>query len=355
MAKAPSSGKPLTLVEVAQRLGVSKSTVSAAFTGRGTITAARREAVKSAAVELGYEPNPHAQQLVHGSRSDMICLCAPNLGAGDFTRVIELLQYAIVQRGIVAPIHLTGVHPSEVEYQITVFRSLRLQRPRAIVCCVRRLLPELRKELERYMAAGGILIAAEGYASEDIGSDWVRHDGKYNAYVATKYLLDNGHKKIGIYLPSPGVLARPDAEDPIYEGYLQAHREFGITPRPDWLVRRSYYEDGGTHMAKVFLALEERPSAMFIVNDNAASAFVQQLYRAGLSVPRDVSVVGHDDAAVAAACMTPLTTVSWPIRSMVDELEKLLFSRIENGFDGVRREVIVRGELRVRESVMAIS
>jgi DNA-binding LacI/PurR family transcriptional regulator len=352
MTDAQGHEKPITLVEVAQRLGVSKSTVSAAFTGRGTITAARREAVKRAATELGYEPNPHAQQLAQGTRGNMVCLCAHSLGVGPITRVIQLLQYAVVMRGIAAPIHVTGLNRSEADYQVAVFRSLRMQRPRAIVCCLDRLLPGLRDELKRYMASGGHVIGLDGGDSDDIGSDWVRHDGEYNAYTAAKHLLDNGHRKIGLYLPNPSPHTMPRERDPIFEGYLRAMKEFGVTPHPEWKVQESYYEDGGMRLAKRFFQMEDRPTAMFVVNDNAASAFVQQLLRAGLRVPEDISVVGHDDDPSASACVTPLTTVSWPIQEMVSHTETLLFDRPpRTTTPATRQHVLLRGELRIRSSV----
>ncbi|HEY3328541.1 MAG TPA: LacI family DNA-binding transcriptional regulator [Capsulimonadaceae bacterium] len=351
---AQDNRKPLTLIEVAQRLGVSKSTVSAAFTGKGTITAARREAVMRAAIDLGYEPNPYAQRLVQGSRSDMICIYTPNMGAGAFSQVIEGLQSAIVERGISAPIHIAGRHRGEAEYQLSVLRGLRLQRPKAMVCSLRNLLPELRAELERYALSGGILIGADGYVSEDLGCDWVRFDRQRNAYLATKYLIDHGHTKIGMYTPSPSKLDRLSGDTPVLDGFSQAHREYGLAVRPDWLMQQSYYEDGGMWLAKAFLALDDRPTAMFVINDNAASAFVQQLYRAGVRVPEDVSVFGHDNAAPAASCMVPLTTISWPMQPMVSALEDMLFSRTSGEYMGLRREVVLHGELTVRDSVRQI-
>ncbi len=354
MASSPTTDKPLTLVEVAQRLGVSKSTVSAAFTGKGTITAARREAVRRAASELGYEPNPHAQRLVQGSRTDMVCLYTPPLGPGSFTQVIERLQWSIVERGLAAPIHVAGRHPGEAAYQLSVLRGLRLQRPTAMVCCLRNLLPDVKAELRRYMASDGILIGADGFEAEDIGSEWVRFDRAFNAYLAVKYLLDNGHRKVGVFMPSPSRIDKDRPPSPEIGGVVAALAECGLTLRPDWFIRESYYEHGGMQLAARFLALDERPTAMFIVNDNAASAFVQQLHRAGLSVPGDVSVIGHDDAAAAAACMTPLTTISWPVDAMVENLEELLYSRLNGLYNGERRSVIVRGELRVRDSVSPV-
>jgi len=354
MTKELQPARPLTLVEVAQRLGVSKSTVSAAFTGRGTITTARREAVKSAAVELGYEPNPHAQRLVRGLPSDMICLCTPTLGVGARTRIVERLQERIVERGIAAPIHVAGNHAAEGEYQQSVFRALRLQRPRAMVCFLSNLLPELREELRRYVAAGGILVGADASAGDEIDCDRVRFDGQHNAFMATKHLIDNGHTAIGLFQPSPAKLSIVTSDNPILEGYRRAHQECGLIPRGEWYFRHSYYEQGGIWLADTFLQLAERPTAMFIVNDNAASAFVQQLYRAGLRVPCDVSVVGHDDAPPATACMTPLTTVSWPIDEIVREIDAMLSSRIDGSYSGPPREVVVRGELRIRESVRAL-
>jgi DNA-binding LacI/PurR family transcriptional regulator len=101
------------------------------------------------------------------------------------------------------------------------------------------------------------------------------------------------------------------------------------------------------------MALEQRPSAMCIVNDHAASAFVNEVQRSGLTVPRDLSIVSHDDSPVARYSVVPLTTVSHPVEAIARNVVNLLCSRLEGLYDGVPRRVIIKGQLMVRDSAVA--
>ena len=344
------AGKALTLVEVARRLGVSKSTVSAAFTGRGTISANRRDSVRTAARELGYEPNPYAQRLVDGANADMVCLYVPGAGSPAGGRVMDAIQSYLVDRGISAPIYIAGKYLQDIDYHVSVLRGLRLQRPRAIVAALRNLAPELRAELERYRDAGGILIGVDGYEQEDMGSDWVRFDRKHSAHMAASYLIEQGHNRIGFYSSTPSSRDLAPGENPFYDGFVAAHTDAGLTVRPEWQISGAAHEPGGMDLAKRFLEMTDRPTGYFIIDDSAASAFIQQLVRRGVNVPGTVSVIGLDDIPAAEACIVPITTLKWPVAPMVDNVLQLLNSRLDGTYIGCRREIIVRAELRIRES-----
>jgi DNA-binding LacI/PurR family transcriptional regulator len=103
-------------------------------------------------------------------------------------------------------------------------------------------------------------------------------------------------------------------------------------------------------MAQRFLDLKSRPSALCIVNEYAASAFVNEIQRRGWRVPDDISLVSHDDAPVARFCAVPLTTVSHPVEDIANQVVRLLRERLENDYGGPARQITIKGQLVVRDS-----
>jgi DNA-binding LacI/PurR family transcriptional regulator len=336
--------KNLTIVDVAQILGVSKSTVSAAFTGNGTIAAGRREEVRRAAIELGYRPNPNAQKLVQQHQDNSIALLTSYLDLDVRTQKLHLIQRNLSERGYTASIHALGtlLTSASAETEV-VIQNLRRLRPLAIVCNQWELNQTSRDELLRFCEEGGSLVYYD--VPLDLDCDQVIFDREENTYTAMRHLLELGHREIGFFMP-PGDKWR-------IEGVRRALQEFGALLRDEWLKapREGRYEDAGGHLAEYFCAQKIRPTAMCIINDNVSIGFVAQLQRRGLRVPEDVSVISHHDTAAALwGSNVQLSSVTQPIEIIAEKVVELLLERLENKYQGAPRTVTVRGELVARES-----
>jgi DNA-binding LacI/PurR family transcriptional regulator len=110
------------------------------------------------------------------------------------------------------------------------------------------------------------------------------------------------------------------------------------------------YGEGGRRLAAEYLKLREKPTGMCVTNEAAAAIFILEMQRAGVQVPRDLSVVSHDDTPIAQCCAVPLTTVSHPVNAIAGHVVKMLCSRLDGSYDGAPRTVVVRGELVPRQS-----
>ena len=99
------STKHPTIHDVAEALGMHKSTVSVAFSGKGNLSVATRNKVLQVARELGYEPNPLAQRLANGVSNSLICLFSGVLDVGLATEKILLIQKELTERGLEVPIY----------------------------------------------------------------------------------------------------------------------------------------------------------------------------------------------------------------------------------------------------------
>lgn len=340
---------------MAEALGLHKSTVSLALSGKGNVSAATRARVASAARELGYKPNPFAQHLARGHRSDLVCLFTGVLDVGLATEKILAIQQALRARSLDVPVYIEpNRETAEGSSQLLQVRQLRRQRPRAILCASHQVDAAVFHELAGYQREGGTVVSYD--APIPLECDQVLFDREDNTYRAARALLERGHRYLGLGISSAAGLLGGTAGHPVQarlRGFHRALAEFGLTMREEWFFQNATYEPGGAEMARRFLQMRERPTALCIVNDYVALAFMVEVIRAGLRVPEDVSIVSHDNRPVAAYCPVPLTSVSHPVDRIAGGVVDLLLDRIlvRTAPDTPPRTVTVRGELVERESV----
>jgi LacI family transcriptional regulator len=346
--------KPMTIRELAGALGMPKSTVSVALSGKGTLSAATREKVLAAAREHGYRPNTLAQRLANRVSSSLVCILSGPLDVGLGTYKVLSIQRELAAQSLEVPIYTyAGPAGEQGELLADWVRQICQQRPRAIVCAGSMMHPAVFPELEGYQRDGGIVVSYDMPAP--LACDKVIFDREDNAYKAARCLLEHGHRKIGISMSLDRQWSAETEELPQYarlRGFRRALEEFGAALHQEWFFPRGWYVQGGEEMARRFLEMPERPTGLCIVNDYTALAFMDDVMRAGVRVPRDLSIVSHDDEPIAAHCPVPMTSVSHPADKIAHAVIEMLRERIE-GFDGLPRTVIIQGELAPRQSVAA--
>lgn len=353
--------KTPTIQDVAAAVGLHISTVSLALSGKGTLSAATRQKVLETARALGYRPNPMAQRLAARVSSNLVCIVSSPLDIGLGTQKLLQIQKALVARSLEVPLYTydgpttaadKGERPEES--YVTQIRQICQQRPRAIVCAGPVIHPVVLPELEAYQSDGGIVISYD--LPTPLQCDQVIFDREDNAYRAARVLLERGHRHLGIVMSAPSSWSPEIRHLPWIsrlEGFRRALDEFDTPLREEWLFfPKIGYEVGGQEIARQFLALPERPTGLCIVNDYMAMAFMVTVQRAGVRVPEDISIVGHDNQTVAALCPVPLTAMSHPAEHISQTVVQMLIERIE-GFDGPPRITVLTGDLVLRESVTA--
>lgn len=350
---APRS-KPPTIQDVATSLGMHKSSVSLALSGKGNIAAATRRKVFEAAREMGYEPNPLAQRLAMGVGTNLVALCGGLLDVGLTTEKILLIQKALANQALETPIYTfaAAVGPQGIS-QAAQTRQVCRQQPRAIVCATPMLDADVFEELEAYQREGGIVVTYDLAAA--LQCDQVIFDREDNAYQAARHLITHGHRHIGIGVSNPHHWSLEDAHSPLsarLRGFRRALEEADLPVRDEWIFLNETYESGGLEMAERWLQMSPRPSGLCIVNDYVALAFMTAVMRAGVRVPQDVSLVGHDNQRVAALCPVPLTSVTQPAETIAQNVAAMLLERI-NGDSSPPRTTIIKGSLVERQSVGA--
>ncbi|MEW5817668.1 MAG: substrate-binding domain-containing protein, partial [Spirochaetota bacterium] len=177
-------------------------------------------------------------------------------------------------------------------------------------------------------------------------SDYVAVDLELGGYMATHYLIQLGHRKIGLIY---GV-ANPDLGKERLEGYKRALLESGIPFNEQQVKGCGYKIDDGYRATQEILSGDEIPTALFTINDLIAIGALRAVKEKSFNVPHDISIIGFDDIVFSSYTDPPLTTVSIRKYEMGLAAAKMLIGQIEGldaEYDGgpilLKPELLIRG------------
>lgn len=180
--------------------------------------------------------------------------------------------------------------------------------------------------LERLQQKGTPMVLLDRYP-EDFACDFVGIDNRGAAREAVSYLLSQGHRRIAHLTSHDSILTVRERE----EGYCEALRSQGVEPSQDLILRVHDRDDLYPDVAPVvdhFLSLPEPPTALFVLKDLLAHAFIREAEARGIRIPEDISVIGFDDHDRYALQTPRLTTVHQPFETMGKTATELLLRRI---------------------------
>jgi LacI family transcriptional regulator len=173
----------------------------------------------------------------------------------------------------------------------------------------------------------------------------VEVDNYHGGFLATEYLIKNGHREIA-YISGP-----PDSRDSDlrFEGYKKALRDNGLSYQSKWNISGDFTREGGYHATKMLIMQGNLPSAIFYANDEMAIGGLQVFEENGIKVPDEISVIGFDDIQLAQYVNPPLTTIRQPKYEMGALAVHLMF-QVLNGQE-VEKNYKLSTELVERQSV----
>jgi DNA-binding LacI/PurR family transcriptional regulator len=178
------------------------------------------------------------------------------------------------------------------------------------------------------------------------GVSYVDTDNKRGMRLAVEYLLEMGHKDIGII---NGDMSIANANDR-FEGYKQSLASAGIELNHELVAFGNFTEDSGTIEMNKLLAQEKRPTAVLCSNDLMAIGAMRAIKEAKLKIPQDISVVGFDDIVISHYLTPPLTSVRQPFFHLGKEAVVTLMSIIRGEKDSCQ-EIEIETRLIKRKSV----
>ncbi len=313
----------VTLHDVAAAAGVSKSTVSRILDERlprsDSDTAKR---VRQVAVDLGYFRDGAAASLRRG-KTMTIGMIVPRLTDTVMAMLYESFARACARAGQFAIVATTEDEPraDRVAAQTLLQRGVD-----GLLLSTARTGDDFAAELAAKGVPFVLALRTDGHSLSAVADD------RLGGYLATRHLLDLGHRRIGL-------IAGPDYASSSrgrVAGYREAMAEAGVAQDPDWIVGSTFGIDSGAEAAERLMGLKLPPTALFAVNDNTAIGASSALQRLGLSIPSDVSLVGYNDIPIVSRLPTPLTSVRVPFDQIARAALDLLVHGPADDADRIR-------------------
>lgn len=313
----------VTLYDVASAAGVSKSTVSRMLDERLPSSQSKKaERVRQIADELGYVRDVSAASLRRG-KTGMIGVIVPRLTDTVMAMLYESLSKAAVRAGMFTIVAATEDDPDAVRHSADILLRRGVD---GLILATARTNDVVTRELANKGVPYVLALRTDGHSLASVGDD------KLGGYLATRYLIDLGHRRIGL-ISGPSYASSATGRR---EGYLQAMQEAGLQVDDHWSVGSSFSMKSGVEATDKLMSLTNRPTAIFAVNDNTAIGALSRLTELGLRVPDDISLVGYNDVPVVSHLPVPLTSVRVPFNQIATSALDLLSEAMTDVEEPVR-------------------
>lgn len=333
-----------TIKDVAREAGVSIATVSYVLNNKDhSIPPNTRQQVLAAVERVGYTPNVNGRNL-KASQSRLIGYAWHATPPDEVNPVLDRFTYYLAQAAEALGYHmLTFTYPPDDPLPVynDLIRTRRVDG--FVVASTVTDDPRIRFLIER-----GFPFVSFGRANPAWDFHWVDTDGRQGMREAVEHLVSLGHERIAmIGWPEESISGSFRVE-----GYTEALAAAGITPRSDYLLRGENSEQSGRAAVAHWQRLPqaERPTAVVAVSDLVAIGVMHGAEEHGLTVGRDLSVVGFDDMYMSQHLRPALTTVRQPIPQISQELIHTLEQILNKGEPPERCQRLFTPSLIIRQS-----
>lgn len=331
-----------TLKDVAGLAGVSSATVSYVLNGKRTISDETKNRVYSAIEQLDYVPNLNARSLSMRD-SKLIGVVVPQTEPGErlmfqnsfYSEALGSIEYYARQKGYHILISATDANES--------YLTLAKKRNLDGIIVIGMYPDKFYQQMKKTQIP---IVLIDSYTNDHYYHN-VRIDDAYGSYLATKHMLENGHREIAFFagqLKENGVMKKRMV------GYRQALEEFDIAFKEELVFEDQIDYESGIALARKLLSSGVKATGIIAAADILAIGAMKGLYDAGCRVPDDYSIIGFDDLEISKYLTPGLTTVKQQISLKGQRAVELLLNHIDDP-NLPKQEAILPLELVERGSV----
>ncbi len=329
----------ISLKDLARELGVSISTVSRALKNHPDISPELTAKIQQLALERNYTPNPLAMGLLR-QETKMIGVIVPDIVTHFFSSIISGIESVAEEHGYFILISSSG---ESYQKEVKSVENLLKARVEGFIVC-------LSQETTRFshfekLIRDEVPLVFFDRICESLDVPAVSVNGAEAAKSIIRHFKENDCHKIA-YISGPEHL---NISKNRKEGYINGLKECGYTFNPDFLVECNLSTREATLATQQLLTLQERPDAIFGVNDTVAFAAMKEIKKQGLKIPKDIALVGFTDEFHSTVVDPALTSVTHPTSQMGQEAARLFFRWLELGHT-FNQQVILPTELVIRDS-----
>ncbi len=328
----------VTIKDIAKEADVSITTVSRVLNNKPDVGDDTRAKILKIIEEMNYNPNSVARGLVM-QKTHTIGLIIPDISNPFFPQIVRAVEDKAQQLGYSVILFNTDNHLERERKAVELFKSKQLD---GLIVSLSLGNEEILKDLKK---ANYPVVQIDRSVLDHI-YPLVSIDNKKSAYQMVEYLLKKGHKKIAHI---SGDLNTTTARERLL-GYKKALKDYEININEDYIIEGDYTQDSAYQAMQKLLKLKSPPTAVFAANDLSAAGVYKALFAAGLRIPEDMAVAGHDDINLASLLKPELTTMFQPKYKMGERAVTVLLKMIDNE-EAEIEDQILNTDLIIRESV----
>ena len=330
-----------TIDDVAQAAGVARVTVSRVLNNEQNVRPETREKVQRAVEALGYSVNTQARALASGAGRQIMLIHAHSLDSEPNSYYDAGLELGALRACLALGLELVtrAIDPASGDRARLLESIVHRDRPIGVIVS-----PPLSDDLELISAAdraGVRLVAVSAGTQARARVAAVGIDERAAGRAMGEYLVSLGHRRFG-FINGP---ADHRSAGLRYEGFCEALLNAGIDDDP-WFTSGDFTFRSGAEAAERLVREVVNVTALACANDDMAAGAMLSLHRAGIDIPKDISVTGFDGTPMSEVVWPPLTTILQPIKDFTERAVQMLAA---NGDESSRGETLPH-QLIVRES-----
>ena len=330
--------------DIAEKLGISKTTVWRAVNNNGRISKETHKKVLKLVKELDYQPQFVLGKLRLERTKTIGCIVT-----GEIYDPFVDAFYGKVLRSIETEASLKGYHLlfstfTEENFNGALPSAVEKKQVRGLIVA-----GKIDKNF-LFLLEDELPVVLVDYYIEGKEFDCVVNDNTDGAYKAVKYLIDLGHRRIGFI---NSTLESPSSKERL-SGYKKALKEIGLNYSGKLVKESGSLVEGGYRAMEKMLKLSKVPTAVFAFNDTNALGAMKAIKENGLKIPDDISIVGFDDFDFAAHTEPPLTTVRDNKREMGKRAVRRLLEKIDD-YDEKPQKIVLPVDLIIRKTCKALN
>ncbi len=336
--------KRITIKDIANAVGVTPAVVSYVLNGKEhKISDETVQRVKNAIKELNYIPNLNARSLVN-NKSKLIGVIIPQTETSAqillknpfYSEIISGIEVRLRAGGY--NMILSGVDNDKSYLNTSVQRNL----DGAIIMGIYQ-----EKFYDELKQASIPIVLIDSYITDD-SFYRIGIDDELGGYMATKYLIEHGHRDIALVT---GSIKRDGVIEKRFLGYKRALNEMNIFYNPDYVFEGVVSHESGYHAGELISEKFKNITAIFASADLIALGLMKSFAEKGIRIPEDISVMGFDNISTLEYTYPPLTTVSQSIGLKGETAAKVLIETIENKQNENPKELVLPIEIVGRKTV----
>lgn len=337
--------KKATIRDIANQSGVSTATVSRFINKTTFVDPETAEKIQSVITRLDYKPNMAAQSL-KTKKSRSILLIVPDISNPFYSSMAKVVQGRAKKENFNITLFNTNEDESfELGEEIKAIRLAVQMNACGIIMAS---IDVKEKVVEALQKADIPTVVVNSY--DACAYDSVHGKRNQSTYLATKHLIDYGHKRVAYTGGSKKSVIGRSRQN----GYLRAMKEANYKVEENLIFETGFSVNAGYEAGRYFGGISPLPTAICCANDLVAMGVMASLRDAGIQIPDQISITGMDNIPYAVLSVPRLTTVTNDSQKFANAAIDMLFERIRDEYKGAPREIEVERELVVRESTRKI-